>query len=77
MAEQNNKFKEGDRVAYPWFNDQQGRFVVITRMYNYHCDDYSLMNCRSYDEAKILADRLNEAISPITKELIEKHKSDD
>lgn len=77
MAEQNNKFKEGDRVAYPWFNDQQGRFIVISRMYNYHCDDYSITLCHSYGEAQALADRLNEAISPITKELLEKHKSDD
>lgn len=63
---QNTRFKDGQKLYYPYFNPQIGSFCIIDKIYKEEdrCgeDKYNLMLCASYAEAEGLCFCLNASI---------------
>lgn len=58
----NKRFREGKKLYQVWFNDQEGRFLVLDKEFHRH-DIHSIMICGSWDEANNLACALNVSIT--------------
>lgn len=54
----NNRFKDGQKVYFPWFNDQIGSFLVLDKEFS-RSDVHSITVCETYKEADELACALN------------------
>lgn len=58
----NKRFKEDEKVYFPWFNDQIGKFLVLDKHYK-RFDTHSIMICKTYEEAACLCFCLNASIN--------------
>lgn len=65
----NTNFEEGQKVYFPWFNTQMGKFIVLDRQFTRvgRCgeDNWDIMLCETWQDASDFAETLNEKIAGI------------